>query len=157
MTRFGKTHTGPWYADEKSRIVFERQVQKYFPEVRRGTAKVDGETLLAYRTRVEVPFYESRKVEILFYPRHTPGTPIVLTDGPIESPHRYPSFERRRLCLWYPHDPPEARWIWDDGLLHLLGLTRLHLFREAWWRESGEWLGPQAPHSLSEKPELPAH
>jgi hypothetical protein len=29
----------------------------------------------------------------------------------------------------------------EDGLLVLLGLIGLHLFREAWWRETGEWPG----------------
>ena len=33
-----------------------------------------------------------------------------------------------------------------DGLLVLLNYIQAHLFREAWWREKGEWLGPEAPH-----------
>src|SRR2546422_7956217 len=26
-----------------------------------------------------------------------------------------------------------------------------HLFREAWWRETDEWLGPEAPHAPAPK------
>jgi len=36
-----------------------------------------------------------------------------------------------------------------DGLLCLLGMITAHLFREAWWRETGEWLGPTAAHGDS--------
>lgn len=43
-------------------------------------------------------------------------------------------------------DPPENRWVFEDGLLALLGLIRLHLLREAWWRETKDWAGPEAPH-----------
>jgi hypothetical protein len=36
--------------------------------------------------------------------------------------------------------------VFEDGLLALLNHIQAHLFREAWWREHGVWLGPQAPH-----------
>lgn len=29
----------------------------------------------------------------------------------------------------------------------LFGMTAVHLFKEAWWREHGQWLGDQAPHA----------
>jgi hypothetical protein len=51
-----------------------------------------------------------------------------------------------RLCIWDPDDPDENRWVFKDGLLVLMGLIAAHLFREAWWRETGEWLGPEAGH-----------
>jgi hypothetical protein len=72
-----------------------------------------------------------------------PTLPRVIADGPTDSPHRYGNM---RLCMWHPGDPREQRWEFDDGLLALLGMTSAHLFREAWWRETGEWLGPEAPH-----------
>jgi hypothetical protein len=28
----------------------------------------------------------------------------------------------------------------------LLDAIAIHLFKEAWWREHREWLGPEAPH-----------
>lgn len=63
-------------------------------------------------------------------------------DGPT-SPHRY---KDGGLCIWHPSDAVEYRWVFEDGLLQLLGHIAAHLFREAWWRETGEWLGPEAPH-----------
>jgi hypothetical protein len=43
--------------------------------------------------------------------------------------------------------------VFEDGLLMLINLIQAHLFKEAWWRETGgreggEWLGPEAPHDL---------
>jgi hypothetical protein len=94
-----------------------------------------------YRVRMDVPYYKPRQVEISF--TDWSRTPKVVVDGPTESPHRYPD---RSLCMWYPHDPPEQKWVFEDGLLVLLNYIQAHLFREAWWREKGEWLGPEAPH-----------
>jgi len=48
--------------------------------------------------------------------------------------------------MWHPGDPPEQQWLFADGLLALLNIIQAHLFKEAWWREMGEWLGPEAPH-----------
>jgi hypothetical protein len=90
-----------------------------------------------------VPYYESRQVEIRF--ENWSRTPKVFVDGPTESPHRY---EDGSLCMWHPNDPPSERWVFSDGLLVLLNYIQAHLFREGWWREKGEWLGPEAPHEL---------
>jgi hypothetical protein len=89
---------------------------------------------------MDVPYYAARQVEIRF--ENWLRTPKVFVDGP-GSPHRY---DDGSLCMWYPWDPPEQRWAFSDGLLVLLNYIQAHLFREAWWREKGEWLGPEAPH-----------
>lgn len=72
--------------------------------------------------------------------------PNVFADGPTDSPHRFSDRGRTRLCIWYPSDPDAQRWVPTDGLLALFGMAQHHLFKEAWWRESGEWLGDEAPH-----------
>lgn len=72
-------------------------------------------------------------------------SPRVTVDGPTDSPHRYGGEE---LCMWHPADPAEQRWVFGDGLLQLIGIVARHLFREAWWRETGEWPGPEAPHAV---------
>jgi hypothetical protein len=96
--------------------------------------------------RMEVPFYEPRNVEIQF--GKWSKTPSVRVDGP-GSPHRYPD---GTLCMWYPPDPEDEKWVFEDGLLPLLCHIQRHLFREAWWREHGVWLGPQAPHGPPKEP-----
>lgn len=88
-----------------------------------------------------VPYYEERTVEIRFV--NGSRIPKVFVDGPTESPHRYSDGS---LCMWYPPDPPEQKWVFDDGLLALLNCIQAHLVREAWWWQKGEWLGPEAPH-----------
>lgn len=70
-------------------------------------------------------------------------TPCVFTPPPHRSPHRNADGS---LCLWYPFDPREQRWEFEDGLLELLIIVAAHLFREEWWRRTGEWPGPEAPH-----------
>lgn len=97
-----------------------------------------------------VPHYESRNVEIRF--ENWSYTPLIFADGP-DSPHRW---QDGSLCIWHPKAPPEERWIFEDGLLVLLNLTQAHLFREAWWRETGEWLGPEAPHDTPKEPVIEA-
>jgi hypothetical protein len=99
-----------------------------------------------YTVTIDVPHYEPRRVEIGFQP-WTRNTPRVTTDGPEESRHRYPGGE---LCMWYPSDPRDAKWVWDDGLLALLVHVQLHLFREAYWRENGFWPGPEFDHGPKE-------
>ena len=53
--------------------------------------------------------------------------------------------------MWYPKDPVDSRWVFVDGLLALIGLVMAHLFREAWWRETGEWVGEEVPHGPEDK------
>lgn len=59
------------------------------------------------------------------------------------SPHRYPD---NRMCLWYPHHPPDQRWEFDDGLRELLIMAGAHLQREDLHRRTGVWPGPEMPH-----------
>lgn len=103
-----------------------------------------------YVVTVDVPLYEARQVEILFA-YGTRNGPRVTVDGPSESPHRYPEGE---LCMWYPKDPRQTRWVWEDGLLALLIHVQLHLFREAYWRENDFWPGPQFDHGPKEMQRL---
>jgi hypothetical protein len=95
-----------------------------------------------YRIRLPVTGYDPRAVTIDFR-SPVPYRALVHADGPIASPHRHGD---GALCIWRNDDPLAQRWVWSDGLLHLLALITLHLFKEAWWREHEEWLGPEAPH-----------
>jgi hypothetical protein len=97
---------------------------------------------------LEIPGYEQRHVTVEFSRRFW-WSPHAYADGPAgrdASPHRFPERGGRRLCIWYPSDPPERRWEPNDGLLVLFGMIAEHLFKEAWWREHGEWLGEEYPH-----------
>lgn len=80
--------------------------------------------------------------------RNGSRTPRVYADGPEDSPHR---FEDGGLCMWYAPDPREQRWVFRDGLHALLAHIAAHLFKEAWWREYDQWLGPEVPHAGTSK------
>jgi hypothetical protein len=97
---------------------------------------------VGYGGVVEVPHYEERHVIVLLLD----DAPVVFADGPRDSPHRYAG---TALCMWDPKDPASAKWTVDNGITDLLYRIRNHLFREAWWRERREWLGPEAPHGAA--------
>jgi hypothetical protein len=130
--------TGPWYGRDLDVLRFDHSARS-FPGLTIERGRRGGRF---YRVRMAVPYYESRLVEIRF--TDWARAPKVFVDGPRASPHRYSDGS---LCMWYPKDPPDQKWVFDDGLLTLLNYIQAHLFREAWWREKGPpWLGPEAPH-----------
>ena len=139
---------GPWYGNDTQRVCFERGAKRHFSTLT-GLTRTSGlKAGRSYRVTLAVPHYEPRHVEILF-PKRTPSLPKITANSPTDSPHRYNTHE---LCIWYPQDPDQHRWVLKDVLLVLLGLIATHLFREAWWRETREWLGPEAGHPPSEHP-----
>jgi hypothetical protein len=126
--------------------MFEREASLYFPSLS-GTTITSGHNAgRRYRLTVTVPHYESRCVQILFQ-KDSPKISRVSVDGPVDSKHRFPSGD---LCMWYHEDPTENQWVFSDGLVALIGYIIAHLFREAWYRETGEWLGPEVSHSTIE-------
>lgn len=135
--------SGPWFGKDSRRLRFELGARSRFPSLRAFTTRNGEQSGRHYVAKVPVPHYQERTVSVVFR-RDSPNTARVRTDGPTASPHR---FGNGTLCMWHPRDPVSARWIVEDGLVRLLGITSAHLFREAWWRETGEWLGPEAPHA----------
>lgn len=131
-----------WFEFPAQRIRFERELagRGSRPRHARRNRQYSG----GYQITVTVspPGVASREVTIIFS-RHSPDEPRVYTDGPTESPHRYGD---EALCMWHPFDPPERKWIRRDGAAALLGHIVAHLIREEWWRRTGEWVGPEAPH-----------
>jgi hypothetical protein len=144
MARYGKRLNPRWWANETTRSIFERRALEFFPDLH-FTVTSGG---CAYSAVVDVPHYEARRVKLVFKLGRIRSAPYIVADGPRESPHRYREYDGQSLCIWDPLDPPEARWVFEDGLLELLGHIRVHLFKEAWWRDTGEWPGPEAPHPV---------
>lgn len=130
-----------WPGRLVDRLHFERGARAAYPALH---GEVTGHAIdggFRYSAIVEVPFYEVRTVTIIFRKRSL--SPLVFVDGPSESPHR---FDNGALCMWHPDDASSMRWRFKNGLLDLLDAIRAHLFREAWWREHEEWLGPEVSH-----------
>ena len=137
-----RRYGGPWYGNDVRRAIFSRGAKQHFSSLKAVTRTSGPKAGRTYTVTIDVPHYESRCVEILF-PKDTPTLANITANGPTDSPHRY---QENQLCIWHPDDPVENRWMLSDGLLVLLGLIAAHLFREEWWRETGEWLGPEAGH-----------
>lgn len=145
-----RRRSATWEQNLPLRLRFERGAAAAFPGLtcrpvgNRKTARI------AYTCTVPVPGYEPRVIEMRF--RRTtaqPEAPTIYADGPDESPHRYAPGRkdpRSSLCIWHPYDLPERRWVPRDGLLSLIEMVRIHLFKEAYWREKHVWLGEEAPH-----------
>lgn len=146
ITRYGKRTGGPWYGEDFPRLIFEREAGRYFLDLPSATITSDHNAGRRYRLTVNVPHYDARRVQILFR-KDSPRIPRVSVDGPADSKHRFSSGD---LCMWYQRDPVENQWIFEDGLVALLGHIVAHLFREAWYRETGEWPGPEVGHSKIE-------
>lgn len=132
----------PWFQDIPQRALFERGVREAYAITSGSTGRGTNDHV-RYWVTVPVPEYETRKLTVTLHNSFTPILKSVTADGPTESPHRY---DKHRLCMWHPRDPVERCWIEEDGLLQLLVHVGVHLFKEAWWRETGEWLGDEAPH-----------
>lgn len=130
-----------WPGTIGERLAFERGARNAFLTLTGRPRRRSGRGGFTYKVIIDVPFYEARAVTIRF--RSRGKLPYVTADGPTDSPHR---FDDGTLCMWFPADPIEKVWTFADGLLDLLDTIVGHLFREAWWRETGEWLGPEVPH-----------
>jgi hypothetical protein len=135
----------PWFQHIPRRIRFEVGVRELYT-VRSSCSGRTTRDLVTYHLVVGIPEYESRKVTITIYNSFAPVVKDVIADGPTESPHRY---RNNSLCIWHPRDRVEQRWVHEDGLLQLITHARVHLFKEAWWREhdQDDWPGEQAPHT----------
>jgi len=142
ITGYGRRTGGPWYGEDSPRLIFEREASRYFPDLSSVTITSDHNAGRRYRLTVNVPHYDARRVQISFR-KDSPKIPRVSVDGPGDSKHRFSSGD---LCMWYHGDPAENQWIFEDGLVALLGHIVAHLFREAWYRETGEWPGPEVGH-----------
>lgn len=146
--KIGKYYGGPWYNRYVDRLKFESGVSEQFPGLIATNQRKGKKMWREYKLAITVPSYGTHHVCLnIFSNEHT--YPSVKVDGPSESPHRY---DDGSLCMWYPWDPIDMRWTFRDGLLQLLVLIQAHLFREAWWREKQEWLGPEILHESTSPP-----
>ena len=140
-----RNNGGPWFGDERARLTFEGSVKKAYPLIGEGRPGFRLNKEYQYKLPLGIDPFQQRVVTITFPKTSYPKSPKVIVDGPVDSPHRY---SEGHLCLWYPGDEKTARWTHSDGLVVLIDLIRLHLIREAWWRESGEWAGPEILHAI---------
>lgn len=131
-----------WFERPVGRIMFVRELA--------SLGKVDVVKDLRYPGGFSIEFYlqpqgvpQEKRVKISFS-RGRPFDPHVQADGPTDSPHRYPNGD---LCMWYPSDPPERRWNLKQGSAALVADISVHLLKEEWFRQRGEWVGDEIIHA----------
>jgi hypothetical protein len=108
---------------------------------------------LVYRGEVELEAIGARRrLAIIFNGPPSRTSPIVMADGPRTMRHRFATYRPSALCLWYAKDHPTMRWRLEDGLANLIDLARVHLVREAWFRETGIWSGPEVHRDPNKRP-----
>ena len=124
------------------------------PVTRRVQAARNMWNARGYQFTAEGPFGRLRLV-ILLSSRDPSEVVVICLDGPhgadVASPHRNGregDSYGYELCLYFPGDPEELRWVPDDGFVALAHLARAHVWREFIWRTDGCWPGPEAPHGL---------
>lgn len=137
IRRPGNPRAPWWRRDVVARGRMAASIRIRYPEIKVSSSS----RKLSYELDLEVETYEARRVTIIFDVDYLPEGVRIFADGPEDSPHR---FDDNSLCIWRREDPPELRWLSDKHrLVGLIEMTRRHLFREAYWRETGEWLGPE--------------
>ena len=108
---------------------------------------------LVYRGEVSLdPLPNTRRVAIVFNGSPSRSRPVVMADGPRTRRHRFTAYRPLGLCLWYAHDDPAMQWRLEHGLVALIDITRLHLLREARFRQTGRWRGPEVHLDDSDAP-----
>jgi len=133
-----------WFDDIPTVIIFEREARREHAGLQRHSAGRSGH--LTYELRVDVPGYDEQRQVRIEFPATPETRPRILVDGSEDSPHRYSDGS---LCLFYPGDPPEQRWMLADGLAALIDTIRVHLFQEEDARRGHGWSGEQAPHAAA--------
>lgn len=99
---------------------------------------------LVYRGEVSLdPLPRTRRIAIVLNGPPSAVRPLVMADGPRTERHRFRMYRPLPLCLWYSEDPPEQKWSLAGGLVGLIDITRVHLFREDRFRATGRWPGPE--------------
>lgn len=131
-----------WYARPAPRIFFQHQLAACGVPVCVVRPPRQHRGGFALAVRLHLPDIPKQTVTIVFGPVAS-LVPHVYSDGPSQSPHRYPD---ESLCMWHPGDPIQQRWTRRDGPSALLGHIVAHLLREEWWRCTGEWPGAEAGH-----------
>lgn len=133
----------PWFARPAQRLRFLHEIQQNDPHATLIRPRRRYRGGFAMSTKLSPRGVPTREIEIHFSLR-VPNVPHIFSDGPTESPHRYSDSS---LCIWYPYDHKTARWRPIDGPAVLLGHVAVHLIKEQWYRQKGEWPGDHVPHA----------
>jgi hypothetical protein len=132
--------TCDWYADSKERSWFEQGVHaSEYPMLYAG---LNSDGTCAYLVSIPVRAYKTAVlVRVVLRGKKAAVYAPGLADFGLR--HVYSTQPEPELCLWYPSDPDHRRWTFDKGLLALLDITKVHLYKEYRFKETGVWPGDE--------------
>lgn len=126
--------------DVAGQLLWEREARKAGMTLK---AELVGQPpRVQYRFPIDVPVYDdTRAVTVALSSMASHDEPIVYIDGPICLRHRW---NNGSLCMWDNPDPPDMRWVPEDGFLALVGHIRVHSWCEAACRAGKSWPKPES-------------
>jgi hypothetical protein len=131
----------PWWVTHREELV---ELEAGMPPEYQHFEKVVIGRALVYRGAVSLdPLPRTRRIAVVLSGPPSTVRPQVMADGPRTDRHRFKTYRPLPLCLWYADDPPEQQWRLTDGLVGLIDITRVHLFREDRFCATGRWPGPE--------------
>jgi hypothetical protein len=139
-----------WFLSASARHAFEQLAGVQHAFFTSSLGDVAKHRVYVLTLVITVSTIGSRGVTITFSDRDAERPRVEVTEAVLDpadprwSPHRY---NKGALCMWHPKDSRAKRWVPTDGLPALLAYVRVHLVREAWWRDTGEWVGTEAMHA----------
>jgi hypothetical protein len=130
----------PWWAHSRLEIAaFESGLPPEYAFTRRVVGRA-----LVYNGAVTVPeIGVTRRLAIVLRGPPARTRPIVFTDGPTRSRHRFRWARPTTLCMWYARDHQQLRWRLEHRLVGLIDLARRHLLKESFFRATGAWDAPE--------------
>jgi hypothetical protein len=147
----------PWWEQRPLELgTLMHEIEDAYPDV---VARQVGRALVV-NLNVELDtLQKTRRLALVFPGPPSRVRPIVMSDGPTRSRHRFTWARPTSLCLYYAPDHEGLRWKLKDGIVALIDLSRVHLIKEAWWRVTGEWEGYEvhrrSPSGTEQKPRAP--
>jgi len=129
----------PWWIEAPDEL---EQLERALPaEYTHFERTVIGRSIV-YRGEISLdPLPVLRRLALVFPARPSKIAPVVMADGPRTRRHRFTSYRPMPLCMWYARDEPDMQWQLHQGLIGLIDIARVHLVREARFRQTRRWRG----------------
>ncbi len=131
----------PWWIDAPEELaLLERDMPPEYAHFERIVVGL----AIVYRGDVDLdPLPLRRRIALVFPGRPSRSSPVIMADGPRTPRHRFTLYRPMPLCLWCSRDEPDMQWQLSLGLAVLIDIARVHLVREARFRQTGRWRGPE--------------
>jgi hypothetical protein len=147
----------PWFMEYPTRWEFELEIlEKIFPGIKHTICgnRID------LRIRILQSSANGRWIRLNISPDYPKVVPKVFLEDlhfrfgkhrlerafGITMPRPPHLYDDNSLCLFYPNDPSEKRWMPDDGIIQIVWWAEEWMKAYYHWIFTRQWLGEEAPH-----------